>query len=53
MIEYLLKIPSDKEKFFVELIQNLGFDYEKILSSNDNETDSLYEAEEYFTDDDV
>lgn len=53
MIEYLLKIPSDKEEFFVELIQTLGFEYERILSLNKNQTDSLDEIDEYFTDDDV
>ena len=53
MIEFYIKVPPEKEQFFMQLIHELGYDFERIVSTKENEADLLDDIEEYFTDDDI
>lgn len=50
MKEFFIKVPDDKEVFFSQLLEQLGYGYE-ILFDTDS-TDLELDDEEYFTDDD-
>lgn len=50
MKEFYVKIPEEKEQFFVQLLENLNFEFEKLFSSNERESD--LDNEQYFTDSD-
>ena len=48
MKEFYIKVPDEQESFFVQLIEQLGYEYEQFFDSDvpDFETDE----EQYFTD---
>lgn len=49
MIEFYIKVPEEKENFFTQLMNDLGYEYEKLFSSNNEESDIEID-EDYFTD---
>ncbi|MDA3930059.1 MAG: hypothetical protein PF541_14005 [Prolixibacteraceae bacterium] len=48
MTDFYVKIPNDKVEFFAQLIENLGFEYEKLFSSEGDDMPLEDNDEELF-----
>lgn len=48
MKEFYVKVADEKEEFFIQLLNDLDYEYEKLFSSNDQEGD--LDDQHYFTD---
>lgn len=52
MVEYYVKVPKEKAKFFAELLENLGLESEQLMDSEMDDTLESNIEEVYFTDSD-
>ena len=48
MKEFYVKVPDDQEIFFSQLLENLGYKYEKLFDTDKSGIE--FEDEQYFTD---
>ena len=48
MKEFYVKVPEEQEMFFLQLIENLGYQYEKLFDTDKSDID--FDDEQYFTD---